>query len=218
MKETARKKTIVMLLICLLVAMAFVACTSKENSEESAKATANTKTTEKQASDTSALTKTDASTKESVENEKLSIAEATLELDIEPTPEPTPIPTPEATTYEGIDMNSTLPGMEWMETFHGIINEPIFVVYNDINNKKIIVENGKSVEIAEGDILAIFEPTGWNVITYDGENIESLDSYGSYYSEFKFEEGAKITRSTISINTSHDGTNGTMRCTIIGIN
>lgn len=55
----------------------------------------------------------------------------------EPTAEPTPEPTPEAVVYEGIDMESTLPGLEWMATFDELdVKEPIIVVYNDDTNKK----------------------------------------------------------------------------------
>ncbi len=60
--------------------------------------------------------------------------------------------------YEGIDMNSTLPGKEWMKTFDGIITEPKFVVFNDTTNKKVIVENGQKVEFEATDTLAIYCP------------------------------------------------------------
>lgn len=60
--------------------------------------------------------------------------------------------------YEGIDMNSTLPGKEWIQTFDGIITEPKFVVFNDATNKKVIVENGQKVEFEATDTLAIYCP------------------------------------------------------------
>lgn len=199
--EKRKKKMLVALLITLIMtATTLIGCSS---ATESTKETKNTEA-------------------ETIKE----ISAGVTEIEADPTPEPTPeptakptptaTPTPEVNKYEGIDMESTLPGMEWMETFHDIINEPVFVVYNDTTNKKIIVENGKSVELAEDDVLAIFEPSGWNIITYDGNNIESLDSYGSYYSEFKFDKDAKITRNTVTVSTSHNDTDGTMRCTIIG--
>lgn len=47
-------------------------------------------------------------------------------------------PTQEPVVYEGIDMESTLPGMEWIETFNGVIDEPKMVIFNDETNKKHI--------------------------------------------------------------------------------
>lgn len=78
----------------------------------------------------------------------------------EPTAEPTPEPTPEAVVYEGIDMESTLPGLEWMATFDELdVKEPIIVVYNDDTNKKVIVSEGNEVEFSKSsDILAIYTP------------------------------------------------------------
>ena len=78
----------------------------------------------------------------------------------EPTAEPTPEPTPEAVVYEGIDMESTLPGLEWMATFDELdVKEPIIVVYNDDTNKKVIVSEGDEVEFSKSsDILAIYTP------------------------------------------------------------
>lgn len=74
----------------------------------------------------------------------------------EPTPEPTP--EPEVSKYEGIDMESTLPGIEWLDTFDGIINEPKLVVFNDDTNKKVIVENGDTVEFSLTDTMATYVP------------------------------------------------------------
>ncbi len=79
----------------------------------------------------------------------------------EPTPEPEPTaePTPEAVVYEGIDMESTLPGLEWMATFDEIVNEPLIVVYNDDTNKKVIVNEGDEVEFSRSsDVLALYTP------------------------------------------------------------
>ena len=77
----------------------------------------------------------------------------------EPTAEPTPEPTPEAVVYEGIDMESTLPGLEWMATFDEIVNEPLIVVYNDETNKKVIVNEGDEVEFSRSnDVLALYSP------------------------------------------------------------
>lgn len=78
----------------------------------------------------------------------------------EPTAEPTPEPEVEDSKYPGIDMESTLPGLEWIATFDEInVNEPIIVVYNDETNKKVIVNEGDKVEFSKSsDILAIYTP------------------------------------------------------------
>ena len=64
----------------------------------------------------------------------------------------------QSVVYEGIDMDSTLPGLEWMDTFDGIIHEPKIVVFNDETNKKVIVENGDTVEFALSDTIAAYVP------------------------------------------------------------
>lgn len=83
----------------------------------------------------------------------------------EPTPEPTPAPTP--------DTESTLPGVEWMQSFNGIIEEPKLVVFNDENNKKIIIkDSNQEVEFYDDDTLAIYIP----------------DNNGKVIRELKFED------------------------------
>lgn len=76
----------------------------------------------------------------------------------EPTAEPTPEPEVEDSKYPGIDMESTLPGIEWLDTFDGIINEPKLVVFNDDTNKKVIVENGDTIEFSSTDTMATYVP------------------------------------------------------------
>lgn len=86
------------------------------------------------------------------EGEAVSSATASEDT-VEATPEPAGT---EAVVYEGIDMESTLPGLEWIATFEGVIDEPKIVVFNDVTNKKVIVENGGTVEFAADDTLAIY--------------------------------------------------------------
>lgn len=72
--------------------------------------------------------------------------------------------TSEEVVYEGIDMESTLPGLEWIATFDGIITEPKFVIFNDETNKKVIVENGQEVEFCDTDVFAIFFPLEKSIV------------------------------------------------------
>lgn len=116
----------------------------------------------------------------------------------EPTTEPTPEPTPEAVVYEGIDMESTLPGEEWIKTFDGIIDEPKLVVFNDDTNKKVIVENGQEVEFSKADTLAVYIPKDnfSNAMLYPNHDVFSKMNYGevSTYTELseKYKYGDKV--------------------------
>ena len=78
--------------------------------------------------------------------------------EVESTEETAPETESEQVVYEGIDMESTLPGAELIATFNGIITEPKFVIFNDDTNKKVIVENGQEVEFDDTDVFAIFFP------------------------------------------------------------
>jgi len=97
--------------------------------------------------------------------------EATVEVaEPEPTPEAVPEPTvvetvepttEEAPVYEGIDMESTLPGEEWIKTFDGIITVPKVVILNDETGRKQIVEDGDVITInPDTDYIAIYLPGG----------------------------------------------------------
>lgn len=81
----------------------------------------------------------------------------------------------EGVVYEGIDMESTLPGVEWIETFYGIIDEPKLVVFNDETNKKVILENGQKVDFSTTDILAVYTAKG--KIAY----VDSLEDNHAYF-------------------------------------
>lgn len=75
----------------------------------------------------------------------------------------------EPVVYEGIDMESTLPGVKWIEaSFPGIIDSPKLVVFNDATNRKTIVEDGQKVVFHKDDVLAIYSPEGMSTISsYD---------------------------------------------------
>ena len=72
--------------------------------------------------------------------------------------------TSEGVVYEGIDMESTLPGLEWIATFDGIITEHKFAIFNDETNKKVIVENGQEVEFCDTDVFAVFFPLEKSIV------------------------------------------------------
>lgn len=60
--------------------------------------------------------------------------------------------------YEGIDMESDLPAIEWIATFEGIIDEPQMIIANDLTNKKVIVESGSTIKFAMDDTLLFWFP------------------------------------------------------------
>ena len=136
-KKTIRRNTLkVLAVLVMLMAMLLTACSSGKTDAAPASEEASAAEADKEA-----------------EQVKEEAAEP------EPTAEPTPEPTPEAVVYEGIDMESTLPGLEWMATFDEIVNEPLIVVYNDETNKKVIVNEGDEVEFSRSnDVLALYSP------------------------------------------------------------
>ena len=139
-KKTIRRNTLkVLAVLVMLMAMLLTACSSSKTDAAPASEETSAAEADKEA--------------ELAEQAKEEAAEP------EPTAEPTPEPTPEAVVYEGIDMESTLPGLEWMATFDEIVNEPLIVVYNDDTNKKVIVNEGDEVEFSKTkDTLAFYTP------------------------------------------------------------
>ena len=126
--------------------------------------------------------------------DETSTSEAEIQTEETSTTEPaseetteTAVPEVAPVIYEGIDMESTLPGREWVITFKGIIDTPRFVVFNDEINKKIIAENEQYVPFQKGDTLILYTPNAESVSKSKGLKIE--ESWGtSDYIEFKLDE------------------------------
>ena len=91
-------------------------------------------------------------------------------------------PISEAVIYEGIDMESTLPGEQWVASFQGIIEEPKLIVFNDVTNKKIILEEGQEVDFSPEDKIAIYVPEGHNGGYVDSKNTILTNTYVNYNS------------------------------------
>lgn len=137
MKKIIKRNILSVLVVFVMLATLLTACSSGETTETSAK---------------------EETTKIEV-TEKTTEAEQTEEAATpEPTEEAAPEPETEDSKYPGIDMESTLPGIEWLDTFDGIINEPKLVVFNDDTNKKVIVENGDTIEFSLTDTMATYVP------------------------------------------------------------
>ena len=60
---------------------------------------------------------------------------------------------------EGIDMESTLPGEEWVASFVGNVTEPVVVIYNDNSGRKEVVQANSEVTInPDEDMIATYWP------------------------------------------------------------
>ena len=67
--------------------------------------------------------------------------------------------------YEGIDMESDLPGEEWVETFVGIIEEPKIVVFSDETGRKEIFENDSIIKFnPDTDMIGVYLPDGYIIV------------------------------------------------------
>lgn len=154
-KKTIKRKSILSVLVLLIIFIVILikAYSSGQESIKSAKV------------DT-AKTETTVDTVKEERTEEITTPEPT----IEPTPEPTPVPTP--------DTESTLPGVEWIKTFDGIIDEPKLVVFNDSTNKKVILEELEEVEFYDDDTLAVYIPQGKGKIVryFNFEEVEDYDN------------------------------------------
>ena len=68
-------------------------------------------------------------------------------------------PTEDLYIPEGIDMESTLPGEEWIQSFIGKVTEPVVVVYDDNTGRKEVVQAGGEVTInPDKDTIATYWP------------------------------------------------------------
>lgn len=141
MKKRTIKRNILSVLVVMIMLMAtlLTACSSGQATETPAK---------------------EETTKAEVTEETAEVEQAEEVTTPEPTEETTPEPEVEDSKYPGIDMESTLPGLEWIATFDEIdVDEPIIVVYNDDTNKKVIVNEGDEVEFSKTkDTLAFYTP------------------------------------------------------------
>lgn len=166
-KRNYSKNTLALLTVMvMLMATLFTACGSSR--EANTFATEDTTNVE--------VAKEEDST-ETTETEEVAEVEPEVE-------EPTEELMPEPVVYEGIDMESTLPGLEWIETFNGVIDEPKLVIYNDETNRKIIVENDQKIEFSDNDILTFYCPKGDAVAIDEGQNDSSIFDEISYEGYF----------------------------------
>ena len=83
------------------------------------------------------------------------VEETVEEISVEETVVEEPIEEPYIP--EGIDMESTLPGEEWIESFIGKVTEPVVVIYNDNTGRKEVVQAGSKVTVnPDEDIFGVY--------------------------------------------------------------
>lgn len=147
MRKVNKRKNISSTLVVLVMAIAFLltacGCSQVTTSEtETTKVEDSTKTIQEQLTEP-----TEVSEPEIKEEKQEVLVQEKEEETIEEDP------------YAGIDMESTLPGLEWIATFDGIVKEPTIVIYNDETNKKNIVKEGDELEFSRTeDVLAFYSP------------------------------------------------------------
>lgn len=131
----------------------------------------------------------------SVESESETEPEPELESESEPEPESEPESEPEETLepeenldsiIENIDMESDLPGREWVDTFVDVVEEPVFVVFNDETNKKVVAVDGQTIQYENGDTFVVFTPQEIYVDSYSGAPVQERSTVSGYYTEFTF--------------------------------
>ena len=175
--KTIKRKNIlsVLAVLVMLMAMLLTAC----GSSQAVTPTPETETTE--------VENAKEEVTELAESTEPEVAEKVVET--EPTAEPTPEPVVEDSKYPGIDMESTLPGLEWLDTFDGIITEPKLVIFNDETNKKVIVEEGERVEFSLTDTLAVYVPTDNETSIQSSRSsdyFQNVENVGKYQIANKF--------------------------------
>lgn len=81
---------------------------------------------------------------------------------------------------EGIDMESTLTGEEWLASFVGKVQEPVVVIINDNTGRKEVVQANSEVTVnPDEDRIAVY----WNEIGM-GYETHSISRNGTKASEY----------------------------------
>lgn len=91
--------------------------------------------------------------------------------------------TPENEVYipEGIDINSTLSGQEWLESFIGNVNEPVVVVFSDDTGRKEVVQANSEIEInPDEDTIAVYWPEEGMRTTYHAISLAYTTRFNFY--------------------------------------
>ena len=91
------------------------------------------------------------------------------------------------TIPEGVDLESDVPGEAWVESFNGVVEEPLFIVFNDESNKKAVARDGQSIQYKEGDTFVVYTPLGSWIKSDSGMPVIQLETINGYYNKFTFD-------------------------------
>ncbi len=137
-----QKRFITTLLTFAFMAITLTACSSSEATGE-----------------TTATQETQEIVVESVEEE---VVEETTQTVVEEVKEETPqTETSESQkilTKEDIDVNSDLPGEEWIASIGTDIEEPFIAIWNDTDGTKKILEEGERHQVNDNDVIFLYIP------------------------------------------------------------
>ena len=167
-KKTRNQRNVVSMSVIMLMLAAGMLTACSNNKTEETTAVEGTEQVEEPAQDDATITEQDQENEDTAASENVDGSEAAENEGAEETET-------QSVVYEGIDMDSTLPGLEWIETFNGVIEEPKLVIFNDDTNKKIILENDQKIDFSEGDNLLLYmPPTGKEIYMQEGQNDYSI--------------------------------------------
>ena len=166
-KKTRNQRNVVSMSVIMLMLAAGMLTACSNNKTEETTAVEGTEQVEEPAQDDATITEAaveqDQENEDTAASENVDGSEAAENEGAEETET-------QSVVYEGIDMDSTLPGLEWIESFNGVIEEPKLVIFNDDTNKKIILENGQKIDFSEGDNLLIYAPIGKSAYLREGQS------------------------------------------------
>lgn len=115
---------------------------------------------------------------------------------------------------EDIDLESDLPGKEWIATFQEVVNEPLFVVFNDETNKKVVARDGESLQYEKGDTFVVYTPTGSWIISDSGMPIIEFKNISGYYNEFDFDMYYVQTKKKFTVEVKQNGEKKEVSCIV----
>ncbi len=154
-----------------------------------------------------------------MDSDKLEETEQVREAEVVVTEETTEELESEEDTYyipEGVDLESSLSAEEWMESFIGVVQEPVVVIINDVTGRKEVIQREPEImEAIQRDSIIYLDGKNDMVGIYNPEGIREVSSnIPTDYSRpaevwtlkgfSKFEEG-DYEVSECSINTSFEG-------------
>lgn len=80
----------------------------------------------------------------------------------------------------GIDLNSTVDGEQWLDSFSGNVKQPVVVVFNDRTGKKEVILDNTEVKMEIDDMLAVYHPTSANKLVTKYIDYSHMKNGGTY--------------------------------------